>query len=140
MKEMSRRLTGVIVPMVTPFDEKENLDENALRQLTRWLIDRRVTGVYPESGCGEVWKLSLEERLRVIEIVGEEAKGKTLFIPGTGAGSTRETIALTQHAGENGADACVVWPPTPPIARSPGGWGCESTRQAWAPPVLSPPR
>ena len=82
-----------------------------MRQLTRWLIDRRVTGVYPESGCGEVWKLSLEERLRVIEIVGEEAKGKTLFIPGTGAGSTRETIALTQHAGENGADACVVWPP-----------------------------
>lgn len=111
MKEMSERMRGVIVPMVTPFDENEDVDEGAVRELSRWLIARGVTGLYPESGCGEVWKLSFEERLRIIEVVGEEATGKVLFIPGTGGGSTRETIALTQHAKENGADACVVWPP-----------------------------
>ena len=111
MKGMSDKLRGVIVPMVTPFDENEALDERAMRELSRWLIARGVTGLYPESGCGEVWKLSFQERLRIIEVVGEEAKGKALFIPGTGGGSTRETIALTQHARDNGADACVVWPP-----------------------------
>ena len=111
MKQVSATLKGVIVPMVTPFDQNEDVDEDALRGLVRWLIAQGVTGLYPESGCGEVWKLSLEERHRIIEIVGEEANGKTLFIPGTGGGSTRETIALTQHAKENGADAVMIWPP-----------------------------
>jgi len=111
MKKMSEKLRGVIVPMVTPFDENEDVDENGVRELSQWLIARGVTGLYPESGCGEVWKLSFEERLRIIEVVGEEARGKALFIPGTGGGSTRETIEVTLHAKDNGADACVVWPP-----------------------------
>ena len=111
MKPISAKLKGVFVPMVTPFDKNENVDEDALRNFVHWLITQGVAGLYPEGGCGEVWKLSLEERLRIIEIVGEEAGGKVLFIPGTGGGSTRETIAITQHAKENGADAVIVWPP-----------------------------
>lgn len=73
MKQVSAKLKGVIVPMVTPFDENENVDEEALRRLVRWLITQDVSGLYPGSGCGEVWKVSLEERLRIIEIVGKEA-------------------------------------------------------------------
>ena len=111
MKAMASRLTGVIAPMVTPFDDNEDFDERATRDLTRWLVEQGVQGLYPGSGCGEVWKLSLSERKRLIDVVVEAAEGKVLVLPGTGAGSTREAIHLAQYAKDNGADAAVVWPP-----------------------------
>ena len=96
---MNSRLAieGIIVPMITPFDDHEDLDREALKGVTNWLIDQGVHGLYPCSGCGEVQKLSATERQEVIDTVTEESRGRVLVIPGTGCGSTRETISLTQY-------------------------------------------
>lgn len=111
MKEASARLKGVIVPMVTPFDACGDVDETALRRLTRWLVARGVHGVYPGSGCGEVWKLTVPERQRLIDTVVAEAGGKAMVMPGTGGGSTEEAILMTRYARDKGCDAVVIWPP-----------------------------
>ena len=111
MKPFSEKLHGVFVPMITPMDDNQNLDEAGARKFTKWLVEQSVQGVYPCSGCGEVWKLSSAERKTLMDIVIGEAGGKTLVLPGTGAGSTREVIQLNEYAREAGADAVVVWPP-----------------------------
>lgn len=109
--ELKARLNGVTVPMITPMSDDEDLCEAGTRQFTRFLIENGVAGVYPASGCGEVWKLSGDERQRMMDIVLDEAEGRALVIPGTGGGSTREAIVMTEYARDRGADAVVVWPP-----------------------------
>ena len=111
MKSFSGKLRGIFVPMITPMDANEDLDEVGAQAFTNWLVEHGVQGVYPCSGCGEVWKLSVDEKKTLMDIVIGEAAGRTLVLPGTGAGSTREVIQLSAYAREKGADAVVVWPP-----------------------------
>ncbi len=111
MKPLGTRLKGVIVPMVTPMNERGDLHEQGVRDLVGWLSEQGVTGIYPASGCGEVWKLSAAERNKLLDIAIEVAGADVLVLPGTGAGSTREAVALTQAAAQKKADGVVVWPP-----------------------------
>jgi 4-hydroxy-tetrahydrodipicolinate synthase len=102
---------GMVIPLVTPFQQDESVDEQALRRLTRRLIAAGVHGLFPVGSTGEFFVLSQEERCRVIEIVIEEAAGKVPVYAGTGAISTREAIQLTRSAEALGADAAVVITP-----------------------------
>jgi len=102
---------GMIIPLLTPFQEDGSLDEQALRRLARRLIAAGVHGLFPAGSTGEFFALSQEERCRVIEIVIEEAAGQVPVYAGTGAISTREAIQLTRAAETLGADAVVVITP-----------------------------
>ena len=65
-----KKLRGVIPPMITPFQENGDLDESAIRELVTYLSDK-VDGLFicGSYGCGAL--MSLEERMRVAEIVKE---------------------------------------------------------------------
>lgn len=102
---------GVMVPMVTLFQENGDLDEKALRELTRFLIENGVDSLFPAGSTGEGWALSTAERKRVFEIVVEEARGRVPVYGGTGAITTRAAIELTQMAEEVGCDAVVMITP-----------------------------
>lgn len=101
----------MIIPLLTPFHADGELDPHALRHLTRRLIGAGVHGLFPSGSTSEFFALSQQERCRVIEIVVEEAAGRTPVYAGTGAISTRESIALTQAAEQLGADAIAVITP-----------------------------
>ena len=111
MNKPTSLLAGVMVPMVTPLDDNDQLNEEGLRIYTEWLIEQRVQALYPCSGCGEFWKLTESERKTVAEIVIQTAAGRVPVLPGSGGGSTREAIFWTQHALDSGADGVVIWPP-----------------------------
>ena len=100
---MSYRMKGCIPPMITPFDQEGNVDEAALRKLVRFL-DGKVHGIFicGSYGCGPM--MSVAERKRVAEICREEAKNLQLIVM-TGTTNTRDTIELSLHAKEIGADA-----------------------------------
>lgn len=102
---------GVMVPMVTPFTEDGDLDEQALRELTHFLIEHGVDALFPAGSTGEGWALSPAERKRVFEIVVKEAKGHVPVYGGTGAITTRAAIELTRMAEEVGCDAVVMITP-----------------------------
>ena len=104
-------LEGVIVPMLTPFKDNEEIDEKALRQLTNWLIDNGVHGLFPNSSMGEFAKLFIEERKRVIDIVVDETNGRVPVLPGTGDVSTKIVMDMTKYAKDAGVDAVVVVSP-----------------------------
>jgi len=102
---------GVMVPMLTPFQDNGDLDEQALRELTHFLIDHGVHSLFPAGSTGEGWALPPSDRKRVFEVVLEEAKGRVPVYGGTGAVSTRASIELTKMAEEVGCDAVVMITP-----------------------------
>jgi 4-hydroxy-tetrahydrodipicolinate synthase len=74
-------------------------------------LEGGVSGLVPCGSNGEAPYLSREERMRVIEIVMEEAGGKVPVIAGTGSTSTWETIQFTRDAKDLGVDAALVVTP-----------------------------
>jgi 4-hydroxy-tetrahydrodipicolinate synthase len=103
---------GIIPALVTPLNADETLDEPALCGLVEHLIGCGVHGLFAASTQGEAYALSPAERLRVIELVVETAAGRVPVYAGTGAISTRETVALTQAAERLGAAAASVITPS----------------------------
>jgi dihydrodipicolinate synthase/N-acetylneuraminate lyase len=109
-------LQGVIVAMLTPFDEKGELYEEGVRGVASWLIDKGVHGLFVCGTAGEGLLMSTTQRQRVAEIAVDEVKGRIPVIVHAGAISTAEAIALAQHAQEAGAQAAaVVAPPFYPM-------------------------
>ena len=110
---------GVWAAITTPFTPEGELDEAGLRRNMRYYTDALgIDGIFCTGTMGEYWALTKEERKRVVEIVVEEAKGKCLTIPHTGHHSAEETIDLTRHAHEVGADFAIVINPYFPAAKA----------------------
>lgn len=104
-------ITGVIPALVTPFDENEAFDETRMRAIVRFLIERKVDGLYLTGSTGESFLMSPEERKRVVEVVVDEAEGRIPLIAHIGAISTRLSIELAEHAEDTGVDAISSVPP-----------------------------
>ena len=111
MGKFDFRLSGVSVAMVTPFNEDESINEEQLRNLVNFLIDKGVNGLVPVGTTGEFVNMTFEERLRVIEVVVEEAKGRVPVIAGTGESGTKMVIDATNAATDLGADAALIVTP-----------------------------
>jgi len=102
---------GIIPAMATPFTADGELNEEALRQLTRHLIQGGVHGLFATGSQGEFWALTPQEKQRVWEIVLEEAEGRVPVYAGTGAVTTREVIELNRRAEAAGVDAVSIITP-----------------------------
>ena len=102
---------GVIPPMVTPVTKDGNVDVEGLKDVTRYMIEGGVHGLFPLGTIGEGPKFSRDERKVVIETVMEAAKGKIPVIPGTGGITTQDAITFTKDAQELGVAAAVIHPP-----------------------------
>jgi len=101
---------GSLVALITPFRNGE-LDEKAFGDFVEWQIQEGTDGLVPVGTTGETPTLSHQEHRRVVELCIEVAKGRVPVIAGAGSNSTREAIALTQHAKTVGADAALVVTP-----------------------------
>ncbi|OQY17418.1 MAG: 4-hydroxy-tetrahydrodipicolinate synthase [Anaerolineaceae bacterium 4572_32.2] len=102
---VDKRLEGIIVAMITPFNNDESLDEKGLRAIVRFLIERGVHGLFPAGSQGEFYALTPDERRRVLDITLDEAGGSSFIMAHVGGMTTAETIALARHAEAAGADA-----------------------------------
>jgi 4-hydroxy-tetrahydrodipicolinate synthase len=97
---------------VTPFKDNCELDEPALRRLIRYQAKPDgVTAVVCNAGAGEGAALTREERIRCIEVIGEELRGNQRVVAGIEALSTREAIQQTRAAKDAGAAAVMLTPP-----------------------------
>lgn len=102
---------GVIVAMLTPFDENGKVNESEVRKLVNFLINKKVNGIFPVSSCGEYVHMEMVERKFLIDIVVDEAKSRLDIIPGTGATCYRQSIELANYAKEKGCSAVVLHGP-----------------------------
>lgn len=88
--------TGVGTALVTPFTRGGAIDESAIRRLVRRQLDAGIHFLVPCGTTGETPTLSAEERYRVVQIVGDEAAGRSPVLAGAGGYDTREVA----HAAE----------------------------------------
>jgi 4-hydroxy-tetrahydrodipicolinate synthase len=96
------KLTGVIPALVTPFDEKGQIDFAAFEKLLLKLRADGVSGWVPCGSTGEYNALTAEERVAVLKFVKEFAQEDELLIAGTNSGSTWEVIEHTRRARDIG--------------------------------------
>ena len=105
-------LKGVVTPMVTPFDKNEELDLKALRNLTSRLITMGVSGLFPCGTTGEGNLLSLDERKTIASTVVDETGSRVPVYVQTGCMRLKDTIELSQHALDCGADGVGIVTPS----------------------------
>ncbi|CAN7551216.1 4-hydroxy-tetrahydrodipicolinate synthase [Paenibacillus sp. LjRoot56] len=102
---------GIIPAMITPFDDNQNINESALRLFVRRFIAANVHGLFCLGTNGEFFTLTMEEKLRVAEIVIEEAQGRVPIYVGAGCVGTQETAQLAARLEQMGADALSIITP-----------------------------
>ena len=95
--------------MVTPFDEKGDIDESKLAELVGWVEERGVDFIVPCGSNSEAELMTAEERARVVEIVVESAS--VPILAGTGHPGLRESTIQTELAASAGADAALIVTP-----------------------------
>jgi 4-hydroxy-tetrahydrodipicolinate synthase len=104
------KLRGSMVALVTPF-RNGAVDEEALRALARWQIEKGTDALVPCGTTGEGATLSAEEQFKVVRACVEEARGRVPVIAGCGSNDTRRTIENAQRVKEAGADYALVVTP-----------------------------
>lgn len=97
--------------MVTPFNEKGEVQYELLDGLTEFLISKGVHCLYPLGTTGEMLRLSAEERKLVAERVVKKADGRATVYIHVGAMTQEETLELASHAHAIGADGIGVVTP-----------------------------
>lgn len=117
------KLTGVLAPVPTPFDEQDRADTRRLTAaLTKWMA-RPLHGVVVLGSTGEAVLLDDFEADRVIVAAREAVPRDRTFIVGTGRESTQAAIRASKRAAEHGADAVLV--------RTPGFYKNQMTTDAF---------
>jgi 4-hydroxy-tetrahydrodipicolinate synthase len=101
---------GAFVAIVTPFIDGQ-LDEQGLKDLIEFQITNGTHGIVPCGTTGESATMSHAEHHRVVELTIKTVNGRVPILAGTGSNSTTETIELTRHAKEAGADGALVITP-----------------------------
>src|SRR4051794_8126153 len=94
---MRRQFTGIGTALITPFRKDGSVDEAAVKRLVRRQIDAGVHFVSPCGTTGEAPTLSDREKLRVIELVVEEANGQVPVLAGAGGYNTHEVIEFVRE-------------------------------------------
>lgn len=110
MTENRKKLSGVFVPVVTPFRNDEVILDD-LRFNLRRLNETDIAGYLALGSNGEYKNLSDKEQIQVLEVFAEEKKNKVIMV-GTGCESTKQTIEKSKIAAEMGFDYISVLTPS----------------------------
>lgn len=104
-------LKGVIVPIITPIDEEERIDEKALRDQVDYVIEGGILGILAFGSNGEFYVIEEDEMERGLKIMADQAAGRVPVYFGIGAISTKKCIRLAKMAAANGAAGISVLQP-----------------------------
>ncbi|MBC2849969.1 4-hydroxy-tetrahydrodipicolinate synthase [Cetobacterium sp. 8H] len=104
-------ISGVIVPLLTPMNADETINEKELRNQINHQINFGIHGIFPLGTNGEAYILNFDEKVEVLKIVVDEVNGRVPVYAGTGCVSTKETISLSLKAKEIGVDILSIVTP-----------------------------
>ena len=105
--EKSHIYEGIIVPMLTPFDEKGRIDIESTGRLIRFLQENNTTPFILGS-TGEVYSMTKEDRDILVKILIEHQQQDIPLIVGMGGLTFEDTIQLSNKYFEWGIDAVVL--------------------------------
>jgi len=97
----------ILTAIVTPFDERGAVNDEAFVALMRNLAENGSDGFVVAGTTGEASTLTDEEQLGLIELAISERPAGRSIVAGTGTNDTRQAVFLTERATELGADAML---------------------------------
>jgi 4-hydroxy-tetrahydrodipicolinate synthase len=98
---------SIITAIVTPFDERLEVDEEAFVATLRHLAANGSDGVVVCGTTGEAPTLETPETLRLFELAVAERPEGMAIIAGAGSNDTKHAVHLTEAATERGVDAVL---------------------------------
>lgn len=104
-------IKGVIVPILTPIDAEEKIDEAAMRDQVDYVIEGGVSGILAFGSNGEFYMIEQDEMELGLNIMVDQAAGRVPVYFGIGAISTRKACRLAQMAVKNGAAGISILQP-----------------------------
>lgn len=108
MTSTNPRFGRLIPAMVTPMDDKLNVDVDRCRKLARKLVDEGCDSVLVFGTTGEGPTVHFEKKLEVWAAVVEELHGDAPVIANVGTNCTADTIDAAQAAAKAGVDGLLV--------------------------------
>ena len=100
-------LGAILTAIVTPFDDRLEVDEEAFVDLLRHVCGHGSDGVVVCGTTGEAPTLADDEHLRLIELAVQERPEGATVVAGTGSNDTRHACEMTERATELGVDAVL---------------------------------
>jgi 4-hydroxy-tetrahydrodipicolinate synthase len=110
MSELTNMIEGVIVPLLTPVDENERVDEPALRSLIRHCLEGGGNGLFVGGSAGMGPLLSDDQWVRLMEIARDEVDDSVPLLGGVMATSTGRAIERIKILAQAGFNHVVVTP------------------------------
>jgi 4-hydroxy-tetrahydrodipicolinate synthase len=104
-------ITGLIAPLLTPFDDNLALDQEKFNALAKRLLDTGCSGLAPFGTTGEALSVSHGERKAALEGLVAAGIDPSVMIPGTGLCNLPDTVDLCQHAINLGCAGVMTLPP-----------------------------
>jgi dihydrodipicolinate synthase/N-acetylneuraminate lyase len=104
-------IRGVLLPIITPFDEKVRVDEQMMRQLVDFHIKAGVQGLFVLGSTGQGPAMTIDERKQAAAIALDQAKSLVPVVIHVGTADAGTTVELAEHAAAHGADAVAIVPP-----------------------------
>ena len=102
---------GICVAMILPYNKDGSINEEELKKLLNFQLDKGVHGFLPLGSIGEFIHLSKEEKIKVIEIVVETVNGRAYVIPNVGSSHPKKSIKLALEAKKLGCSGVLISPP-----------------------------
>lgn len=105
------KMTGVITPILTPFNDDLSFAADLYVRHAHWLLQQGVHYISPFGTTGEALSMSVSERITALDALIDGGIDPGVLMPGTGLCNLDDTVALCNHAVQRGCMAVMTLPP-----------------------------
>ena len=104
-------IKGIIVPIVTPVDEENHINEEAMARVVNYIIDGGVHGILAFGSNGEFFALDADEQRKALACIVKTANKRVPVYMGIAGITTKECVETAKMAKEENADGISILPP-----------------------------
>ena len=104
-------IKGIIVPIVTPVDEENHINEEAMARVVNYIIDGGVHGILAFGSNGEFFAIDADEQRKALACIVKTANKRVPVYMGIAGITTKECVETAKMAKEENADGISILPP-----------------------------
>jgi dihydrodipicolinate synthase/N-acetylneuraminate lyase len=108
---MQPKFRGIYIPLITPFTDDGEVDFDALSEVTEFMIERHVHGLFVLGSTGMGPVMTTAQRVATAEFVVKQVRRRLPVIMHVGTADVQTTVELAKHADGLGVDAVASVPP-----------------------------
>jgi 4-hydroxy-tetrahydrodipicolinate synthase len=106
-----KKMTGVMTPILTPFNDDLSFAPDLYISHAKWLLENGIHYISPFGTTGEALSMTVGERLAAVDTLADNGIDPAVMMPGTGLCNLEDTVTLCRHAIKLGCRAVMTLPP-----------------------------